>query len=194
VPSLVTYDEAADYLGLLPGTDKQLITDLISQAQALFENQVGRVSAPFGPALPGRIEIHQGDPGSALLQLDYPIDTITSIGIGIDVNSPDVAITPSDTSTVVWEQGGRSLVRTDGGYWNHWAPTWVRVVYDTMDDRPADVKAAILSRVDRIYSLRGKQGFSSITRGAKSWTMAPADQEDPTWEAAVSAHGRAWFK
>src|SRR5215210_3110820 len=128
---LVTYDEQAEFLGLKPGTDKQLLEDLLVETQAFFEKAVGRSSVPYGLALT-RTEIHEGGQWSSVLTLDYPIATVTSIGVGRDVAFPDETITPSNTSMVVWQAGNRDLIRVDGGYWRGWSPSWVKVVYNTL--------------------------------------------------------------
>jgi hypothetical protein len=192
---LVTYDEQADFLDIPAGTDKELIEDLLAQTTALFEKQVGRTSAPFGPAQTGRIEIHQGDPGSAVLTLDYPIASITSIGVGRDVALPDETITPSDTSMVVWQVGQPEIARVDGGYWHRWYPTWVKVVYNTQEYYPADVKLAVKRMVATIYQHRGKEGYTALTRGSRSWSMGGGSgMSDVFWEGAVANHRKAWVR
>ncbi len=192
--ALVTYDDQAQYLGIPSGTDKQLLEDLLVQAQSLFENEVGRSNAPYGlPAGTVRTEVREGYPGSNILTLDYPIAAITSIGIGTDAAFPTETITPSDTSTVVWGVGTRNIYRVDGGYWQRWVPSWVKVVYTTAADAPADVKLAIQEKVAELYLHRDKIGFSSVTRGARSWTMAEAGRNPSAWDTAVANHRRGWM-
>lgn len=191
---LVTYDEAAEFLGVPSGTDKQLIEDLLAQTTALFENEVGRSNAPYGAAQTGRTEIIEASPGSSIITLDYPIASITSIVSGRDVAFPDETITPSDTSTVIWQVGSRTLARVDGGYWNRWTPTWVKVVYNTQAYQPADVKLAIKQKVAEIYLHRDKLGFSSVTRGARSWSMAETAGVSSAWDKTISAHRRGWVR
>jgi hypothetical protein len=195
---LVTYDEQQQYLDIPVGADKELIEDLIAETQALFEKEAGRSHAPFGAAQTGRIEIHPGDAGSSILTLDYPIATITSIGVGRDVAVPDETITPADTTTVVWTVGSRELYRVDGGYWRGWYPTWVKVVYNTVADQPADAKLAVKRLVAGVYNQRGAEGLSTAQRGSRSLSVtagfAMLADKDPLWQMAVAAHRRGWFR
>jgi hypothetical protein len=156
---------------------------------------VGRSNAPFGTALTARTEVHQGDSGSAVLTLDYPIASITSIGIGRSVTVPDETIIPTDTNAVLWQPGTRDLIRVDGGYWRGWYhPTWVQVVYNTQDYQPDDVKLAIKQKVALIYQGRGKEGFSSVTRGSRSWTMADPASQGTEWDRAINNYRSSWVR
>jgi hypothetical protein len=196
VPSLVSYEEACGFLGIPSGTDTVVVTELLVEAQSLFEKACGRDRAPFSAPLTGRIEILEPDSGSRTLWLDYPIGTITSIALGQNVAAPDETLNPADTSQVVWYVGNRSLIRTDGGLWRRWAPRWAKVVYNTPDDRPGDARLAIKRRVSLLYGQRGKEGFTSVTRGARSWTIATSAQaeEDSVWRDAVQNHQRNWVR
>jgi len=193
---LVLYEEACEFLDLEPGTDSVLLTGLIAEATSLFEKACGRDTAPFGAPITGRVEIKEADPGSRTLWLDYPIASITSIVSGQNVAAPDETITPADTTQVVWYAGNRSIIRTDGGMWRRWSPRWVKVVYNTLDDRPGDAKIAIKRRVAALYGQRGKEGFTSVTRGARSWTIGTSAQaeEDVIWRDAVQNHSRSWVR
>ena len=192
---LVTYDEQWAFLGLGSHEDKALIEDLLVQTTALFEKECGRGTAPFSAAQTGRIEIHEGSTGSAVLTLDYPIAAVTSIVSGLDVLTPDETFSPPLASQVAWQVGSRDLVRVDGGVWRRWTPRWVKVVYNTQDDWPADVKLAVKRMVANVYMGRDKLGFTSITRWAKSWTMAQTQAtEDVFWQGAVANHRRAWLR
>lgn len=192
---LVLYEEEREFLGLPSGTDVVLISSLLDEATLLFEKSCGRDKAPFASPITGRIEIHEPYAWSTRLWLDYPILTITSIVLGRDVANPDETLNPADPTKVVWRVGEQELVRTDGGVWKRYWPSWTKVVYNTQDDRPGDVKLAIKRMVAAAYQLRGKEGFSSITRGERSWTMAEMATEspDPFWQAAVNNHS-SWIR
>jgi hypothetical protein len=196
--ALVEVDEQQLFMGLTAGTDDDLLDALIAETQALFENEIGRSGSPFGAAITGRTEIHQAGSGSTVLSLDYPIASITSIVAGRDVALPDETILAADTTIVVWQAGSRELYRVDGGYWQRWNPTWVKVVYTTLADEPLDVKLAIKEKVAERYYLKDKHGFSSITRGARSWTLGEgggnAAATGSAWDAAIRNHRRGWFR
>lgn len=191
---LVTYDEQRLFLDLPAGTDQTVIQDLLTETITLFEKEVGRTTAPFSAALTARTEIHQPSEGSRILTLDYPIASVTSIALGRDVNAPDETILPGDATTVVWQAGDRDLIRVDGSYWRGWYPRWVKVVYNTQDDQPADAKLAVKRMVATVYQGRGKEGFTSFTHGSRSWTIAEATEQDMVWQKAVNAHRRGWFR
>lgn len=197
MPSLVEYGELSTFLGVAEGTpDQELLEALLAQSIALFEKTCGRERAPFSDSLTGRIEIILADPWSTRLDLDYPIASITSIVVGLDVSAPDETLVPGAATSVVWYAGRREIIRTDGGFWGHARPRWVKVVYSTQNDRPADAKLAVKRRVARLYNERGKEGFTSVTRGERSWSMAgqSADDEDSVWREAVRNHQRSWLR
>jgi hypothetical protein len=195
---LVTYDEQREFLDIPSGKDKQLIEDLIAETVTLFEKEVGRSAAPYVGAQTGRVEIHQASAGSNTLTLDYPIATVTSIVVGRDVALPDETILPADPTTVVWRAGERELVRVDGGYWRRWSPAWVKVVYNTLADQPADVKLAVKRVTAAIYRQRGAEGLSTAARGSLSVSVtagfAMIADNDPIWNFAVRNHRRGWFR
>jgi hypothetical protein len=192
---LVTYDEQADFLDIPAGTDKELIEDLLAQTTALFERETGRSNAPFSAAITGRTEIHEGSAGSSVLTLDYPIASVTSIGVGRDVSLPDEVLLPTDPSLVVWRVGERDLIRTDGGVWRRFRQRWVKVVYNTQEYYPADVKLAVKRMVATIYQHRGKEGYTALTRGSRSWSMGGGSgMSDVFWEGAVANHRKAWVR
>lgn len=193
---LVDVEEAQRFLGVTAGTDDDLIGELLASVQSLFENEVGRALAPFSAAQTGYTEILSGGSWSTVLTLAYPIAAVTSVVLGLDVSAPTETLIPASASSVVWRVGGRDLIRTDGGYWRKTSPKYVKVVYNTQADQPTDVKLAIKRQVARIYNEQGKEGFSSITRGARSWTMADSSTAaaDPFWAAAVNNHRAAWVR
>ena len=193
---LVTYGELCDFLGIEFGTDRKYLEPLLAKTTALFEKACGRSSAPFTlTGLTARTEILRADPWSTMLSLDYPIATITSIAVGRDVAAPDETLLPADATSVVWLAGGRDITRTDGGYWGRTSPVWVKVVYDTQAYAPEDAKLAIERSIARLYNERGKEGFSQVTRGSRSWSMAdPVSEADDTWREAVQNHSRGWVR
>jgi hypothetical protein len=187
---LVEYEEARDFLELDDDSDIELIESLIASVTSLFEKECGREAAPFSAALTARTEIIEAEPGARRIWLDYPIASIASIVLGRDVNAPDETLTPADATQVVWRVGSRYLMRTDGGVWRRDYPRWVKVVYNTLADFPDDVKLAVKRVVATIYQARGKEGFTSVTRGSRSWTMAEqAAQQDEFWQSALRNHG-----
>jgi hypothetical protein len=190
---LVEYDEQREFLGLKSGEDEEVIELLLEQITKLFEIQCGRDAAPFAGALTNRTEIHEAFSGATRIWLDYPISTVTSIALGRDVNAPDETLSPTDATLVVWRVGGRDLIRTDGGVWRRNYPRWVKVVYNTLAYFPADVKPGIKRVVATVYQGRGKEGFTSVTRGSRSWTVAEqAALQDEFWQSALRNHGRGW--
>jgi hypothetical protein len=185
------------YLGIDVGTDQEVLEPLLDEVTALFEKACGRESAPFGAAQTGRTEIIQGDPWSKLIYLDYPIATITSIGVGLDVAVPDEVMVPASAASVVWIAGRNDILRSDGGYWARYSPTLVKVVYNTQAYTPLDAKIAVKKRVAAMYGGRGKEGFTQISRGSRSWSMAMGsdeDQADRTWGEAVRNNSRGWLR
>ena len=194
---LVELEEACRFLGIDEGTADDLIEELLASVQSLFEKEVGRSLAPYGTAQTARTEIHEGHINSSVLTLDYPISTVTSIGLGLDVAVPDETLIPASAASVVWRVGGRDLIRTDGGVWRRTLPRWVKVVYNTLADQPNDVKLAIKRMVATLYNARTHEGFTSETRGARSWTMAQGigtGTRDAFWEQAVANHRLAWLR
>ena len=191
---LVDYDEQVSFLDLPSGTDKELIEDLLVQTTALFEKECGRSSAPFSGALTGRVEIQEALSGSGVLTLDYPIATVTSIASGVDVATPDELLSAPFTGSVIYQVGSRDLIRVDGGVWRRFSPRWVKVTYNTLADYPADAKLAVKRMVAQVYHGRGKEGFASVTRGSRSWSIADSASEDRFWLGAVNNHRRAWLR
>jgi hypothetical protein len=194
--ALVNLPDLYDFLGLEYGTDIKFFEPTLAQVTTLFEKACGRERAPFGGPFTNRAEIVRADPWSSLVYLDYPIDTITSIGVGLDVSAPDETLTPGSATSVVWVAGSREIMRTDGGYWGRSSPRWVKVVYNTLAHQPDDAKLAVMRRVARIYNERGKEGFSSILRGARQWTMSGREGgfQESEWNDAVRNHSGPWVR
>ena len=193
---LVEYEAQCEFMGIPVGTDMELILGLLSSTQALFEKGCGREGAPFGPAIAARTEIRQGDPGASRFYLDYPIASVTSIAVGVNIAVPDETITPTDTTKVIWQVGDRYITRVDGSVWRRGSDRWVKVVYATQADQPEDVGLEIMKMVAKIYQHRGKEGFTSVTRGSRSWTKSAesAASQDRDWQTAIDSYSRSWVR
>lgn len=186
---LATVDDLTLLLGLAEGTDEDLLQLLLDGAEALFESDAARAAAPFQSAQTGRVEILEGR-RSRQLWLDYPVQTVTAIALGVDVNSPTETLTPGDATKVVWRAGSRRLTRTDGGHWQTGDPSYVKVTYDAQADLPEDAKLAILKLAAAMYQRGGTEGVRSETLDTYSVTFAHVAQEDPAWQLAVNYHRR----
>lgn len=192
---LASVGDLALLLGLAEGTDEDLLTVLLDGAVALFESQTGRTLTPFASGVTGRVEILDARPATRIW-LDYPIQDVTAIALGVDVANPDETLNPDDPKKVSWRVGQRVLMRTDGRLWttawgsfDRW-PSFIQVTYDTQDDLPADAKLAVLQLASAMYRRGGAEGIRSETLDNYSVTFAQAAAEDPAWQLAVNHHRR----
>lgn len=201
---LVEYEEQRLYMALSAGQDEALLGDLLSATTRVFEKSVGRELCPYGKAQLGRAEVIDPIAGSRKLWLDYPIQQVTAIALGRDVNAPDETLSPTDAARVVWRVGQRIITRTDGGVWRsgyygdrtggaQWrgaSPRWVKVTYDTQADLPRDVKLAVMQVTATIWRTKGTGVIKSWSLGDESQTIEIAAAQDLSWVAAIRENSR----
>lgn len=204
---LVSLPDLKTYLSVSGASDDALLSRLLAQATALLNKDCDRARAPFSDALTARVE-RQEARGGTRLRLDYPIASIASILVGRNFSAPDVTLDPTNPDHVMFEVGGRELIRTDGDYWNgamggllSWqcggplhggdrdpVPTFVQITYTTQPDLPADAALAIQSVVAQIYRRRGSEQVKSESLGQYSYQLADVAAGDSLWQAAVANH------
>lgn len=204
---LVTLTDLKAYLGSTPTTDDALLSRLLAQALALLNKDCDRTRAPFSDAITARVE-RQEARGGTRLRLDYPIAGVASILIGRNFSAPDATLDPTDPDQVMFEVGGRELIRTDGEYWNgamagllSWqrggslnggevepTPTFIQVTYTTQPDLPPDAALAVQSVVAQIYRRRGSEQVKSESLGQYSYQLADVAAGDALWQQAVANH------
>jgi hypothetical protein len=214
---LVEYDEAREFLDLKDEVDEKLIGDLLDGVTAVFEAECGRAKVPYGKAQLGRAEVHPARPGSWELKLDYGIAAVSSIGLGVDPESPTETINPATPGVVRFTVGDRILYRIDGGTWDagspilSWArggplvpgprpglewgprqPGWVKLVYNTTADLPLTAQMAVKRVTAAIYRQRHKEGFSSKSGGDLTEVIQEVASKDDIWKLAVKAEKRLW--
>lgn len=199
---LVSLAQMLAYLRLTTADDKRdaLLGDLLLEATDLLQRECGRPDVPFQAAQTARTETRPGI-NSQNLWLDYPIDSITSIAIGVDWTKPMETLDPANRAQVYWEPGTRKLVRVDGGMWSNqagailsWArgatlvpdnfspgPCFVQVKYAAQEDQPPIAQLAVKRVVAACFTGMGNEGLSSERRGERSWTIADYVEADPIW-------------
>lgn len=199
---LATVDDLALLLGLTEAQadlNEDLLTLLLDGSEALFLAEAHRTRTPFQPARLAQVELHEGT-FSTRLWLNYPVAAVSAITLGSDPeNDPLETIDISTPVVVLIQPGLRLLVRRDGGRWQRGPdPSFVRVVYDTQRDLPADATAAVLRLAAAMWGQR-----TTLTGGITSETLdnysvtygsqaafVDAARLDPAWAVAVSAHRR----
>lgn len=213
---LVSLADLWQHLQLAEGTDAPLFQKLIAGYTAEINRACDRSAAPFSDALTGRVEVLEGVQGYRL-SLDYPIASVAAIKLGRNFAQPDATLDPTDANQVMFEVGGRTLVRSDGNYWDSsigdvlsWArggpltpeagrrgpPTRVQITYTTQDFRPAEVQKAVIMAVAAAYTQQGSDGVKSESLGNYSYTLASLSDGSPlgtTWQTAVDLHRRVTF-
>jgi hypothetical protein len=193
--NLADAEDLATLLGLalpLSSTDEALLEQLLDRATTIFETAVNRADSPFGSGRTGLIEIYEGQ-GSRRLVLNYPIKAVTSVVIGRDLSAPEVTLDVTDPLVVMFR--GRELLRNDGLGWklpsHH--PSFVKIVYNSLDDVPTDATEAVLSLAGMMYQRVGIEGLKSETLdnySASFLTQTDFDTEVPGWTLAVEHHKR----
>lgn len=182
---LVELDDFKTFLQVSGSGDDALLQLLLDALEELFESECGRSETPFQAAADARLEVHDGT-GSATLYLDYPIEDITSIVIGADVDDPDETLDPDDVAVVSWRAGRRRLVRVDGETWGAaGVPNCVHVTYDTLDELPATAALAIQRVGAAVYRQIGSEDVTGDRTGSYSKELAKVAESDPIWQLAV---------
>jgi hypothetical protein len=189
---LVTLPELKTYLGDAPttGEDDELLDQLITNVEALFESATLRATGCYTAAAVGRTEVLDGT-GSSRLYLTYPIAVLTSIKLGYNSAAPDETLAVANKSVVVYGVGSRIITRTDGGrFGTVRQPRYVQVVYDHQGNLPEDARLAIKSVCATAYRRRGSEDVKSETAGSfYSHTMLDdIAASDPFWKMAVAAN------
>ena len=185
---LVTAAEFADYLGL-PVLDATAAL-LLDQVEAVFEAECGRSDRPFAAAATAeRTERHDGT-GTSRLYVDYPIATLTSVKLGVEVANPTETLDVADQTKLLWQSGERLLERIDGGVFGQ-RRTWskyVTVVYTPAADLPVDVKPAIMYEAAVLYRKRGSEDASTEAEGGFRSDLVGTFRSEG-WQQAVQRHG-----
>lgn len=185
--ALTNAEDQQDFMGI-GAVDTDVIDTLLESVEDMLERACDRAgdglrARPFQRAEGGREEVHDGVE-SDTLYLDYPIDSITSITLGLDVNDPDEELDPDDVQVVVWGEGKRKLQRVDGCTFGPCYPRYVHIEYEAQADLPAVAKLAVQSVTAMLYRRRGSEDAKSESLGDFSHTMATL-KDDVVWQAAV---------
>lgn len=185
---LLPLAEAQAFLDIDDAEDLEVLALLIDQVEALFLTQANRRERPFVAAQSARTEVHDGT-GGALLFLDYPVATLTSVKIGASAASPDETLTIADPAVLRYAAGQRRLARVDGGtFGDAGDPRVVHVTYDAQADLPNDALLAIQRVVAAIFRQRGSEDASSERMAGFTADLAKVAESDPVWQMAVAAH------
>ena len=181
---LVTLTALKEFLGVVDNAQDALLQVILDDVEALFEGACGRSDRPFMASASARIEVKHGT-GDALLLLDYPIATVSTIKLGADATAPDETLDPADVTLVSWRVGERELRRIDGGIWRSCEePNVVRVTYDTADDVPTGPALVIKRAAATIYRQLGAEDVTEeITGNTRRYFAKVTD--DPLWKLAA---------
>jgi hypothetical protein len=187
---LVTLPELKVYLGDVPASDDELLSQLLDDVEAMYERDTLHPLGFYQAAATGVTTVLNGT-GSSYLYLPYAIDDITSITLGYDSASPSETLDVSSASAVSWGQGERLVVRTDGGWFGTMSQRrYVHVVYDHLGNLSEDARLPIMEVVASIYRSRGSEGMKSETVGSfYSYTrddVQAAAATNVNWQASVA--------
>lgn len=164
----------------------ELLTAMIDEVERAFLREAGRADLPFLDATTGRTEVHDGT-GAAVLYLNYPVETLTTVLIGTDSGDPDETLDVDDVDVLQWLPNTRRLVRADGGlFGERWQANVVHVTYNTAADLPADARTEITRAVAALFRRRGSEGSSAERIGPYSTDFSSA--YDSGWRSAVADH------
>lgn len=192
MPDLVSLADAKVYLGISVTTYDTLLTQLLDELEAQFEMDCGRKALPYAAAAT-RTEVFDGT-GCSELYLRYPIATLTSIKIGLDVTDPDETLDVADVEVVVFGVGERRLVRTDCGIFGELGlPRCVTVVYGAGDDLPSGARLAIKRAIALVYQQRGSEDSVRETLADYSRDLQTVRGE-AFWQLAVSTEYRGPYR
>lgn len=184
---LATLAEVKSHLGVSSTSTQEFpnltafetyLSDLMTNVEALL---AGDCNVTFAAGATISNEAHDGT-GGEVFYTDYPISTLTSVKVGIDVASPDETLTtiPDEISF----SGSRVIRR--GGVW----PLGLKnlfVSYTSADYKPAVAKQAFFEGIAFLYRRRGKEHVASQTVGELGSLEAAARFDLlPAWKRAVS--------
>jgi hypothetical protein len=185
VADLVTLPDFKEFLGDAPAGQDDLLNALLDGTEELFEAECGRADRPFQAAESGRIEIRDGT-GTALLFVDYPIDTITSILIGADPSDPDETLDPTDLEVVAWRAGRARIARVDGCTWSdRGTPNVIQITYDTLEELPLRAALAIKRGAAAVFRRLGSEELRAERTSTFSRDFLTSASDDPIWQQAV---------
>lgn len=183
--ALLAVEDFAEFLGGVDDDELPVCERIIDQVEALFCAQANRRERAFVGAQTARVEVHDSA-DSAILHLDYPIATLTSVVLGYVPGTPDETLVVNDAAKLAWGAGSTRLQRTDGGtFGGVGKPRYVHVTYNTQADLPADVALAVQSVAASIYRRRGSEDASSERLGGFQADFAQIAAADPLWKLAL---------
>lgn len=189
---LLSVADAKTYLGITVSTYDTLLTQLLDELESQFEMDCGRKKLPYAAAAT-RTEVFDGT-GCAELYLRYPIATLTSIKLGLDVTDPDETLDVSDVEVVVFGVGERRLARTDGGTFGELGvPRYVTVVYGAGDDLPSGARLTLKRALALVYRQRGSEDAVRESLADYSHDLQTIRGEE-FWQLAVSAETRGPYR
>ena len=192
---LVRISAVEAFLGV---TADDVLKALVDQVVGLFFSACGRAEVPFQEAETDRVERFDATTRPTLF-LEYPIDGLTSVKLGLDRDNPDEDLDPSDKAVLQWVPGSARITRVDGRGFAPFSvgvsglcrpPGYVEVTYDAAEDLPADVKPALLKIIAQIWRQRGSEDARSESTGGYREDLATVLEGDPLWQATVSLHRR----
>jgi len=200
---LVSLGEFAAFLGEEPDESAGPLLEVV---EATLEAQCGRSDRPFQSRQVDRQESQDGN-GRSVLYLDYPIESLTILTVGLDpanleldLDTADAAVTTetqgtrkvlllSGTRTLLYHVGSRRVHRLDGGFFGYrGTPGDVYVKYTAEADQPEDASLAVLHAAAVIYRQRGIEEAISESSGGYRSELAKAFEGDPIWRQAVERH------
>lgn len=189
---LLSVADAKTFLGITVATYDTLLSQLLDELEAQFEMDCGRKRIPFAAAAT-RTEVRDGI-GSPELYLNYPVATLTSIKIGLDVTDPDETLDVDDVDVVVFGVGERRLVRTDGGVFGALGvPRCVQVVYGAGDDLPSGARLALKRGLALVFRQRGSEDAVRESLADYSHDLQTIRGEE-FWQLAVSSEQRGTYR
>jgi hypothetical protein len=188
---LLSVANAKTFLGLTVTTYDTLLTQLVDELEGLFESDCGRKDLPFAAAAEQE-EVRDGT-GTCELFVDYPIEELTSIKLGLDPDDPDEELDVSDPTVLVYGAGKRRITRTDGGIFGYaQQPRYVHLVYDAQDDLPPSATLAIKRGIAMVFRQRGSEDALREALADYSHDLARIQTEDFWLRAVAAEHRGAW--
>jgi hypothetical protein len=185
VADLVPLVDFKTFLGDAPTGQDLLLQLVLDAAEDLLEAECNRHERPFQAAQPARVEVRDGT-GGAILFLDYPIETVTSIVIGADPALPDETLDPADRTIVSWRAGRARIVRVDGKTWgSRAAPNVIHVTYDAQDDLPVRAGVAIQRVAAATLRRMGSEELRAERTSTFSRDFITDHNDDPFWQLTV---------
>jgi hypothetical protein len=173
---LVSVAEVKLWLGI-PAIDisqDTFLSDLADRVEAILE-QVKRRTYQAS----GSITVTLDGSGVPWLWLERPVQTLTTVKIGLDATSPDETLTPGPRTVVAQ---GRRLYRQDGSIFPRGIAN-VQVSYTAADQLDKDAKQAVLEGVAFAYRMRGSEDAMTESVGAFAHGLRHQFEQLPSWQA-----------